>query len=405
MLIRKTLFFLWYLIKINHFLILEFNITLDSGKCDEIQLIKPDGIIESPGCPSNNSIKTKKDVQVSWKILIKFAPQYSYAYIDGNIVIDGYSIPINNRNNFWNGQISYSWNYFYSPNNQLEFEIPIESDLPNFSNSNPSPQFNCKSESHQLLFKTNVSLKLNITPVEDINSKNPNKIVFVLPDNFIGSIFNIDDNSVVTSEKPISFTSFQYNSDSSNEETYYQQVDYYLFQAPDKKDCNITTINLLVCGKGCKDCSLSTENCTECDTGYSFLENKRKQCYKTDEYLNKDSPPFYYLSDNNTLYQCHENCGTCSGKPDFSSAFEQFNCTCPSGKPLQMEETKECVLDCPIGYKENNKKCILAIEIISDELVAKIDLSKEELYSSVKQLKSILLSNNKTIQGKDYIFQ
>ena len=84
MLIRKTLFFLWYLIKINHFLILEFNITLDSGKCDEIQLIKPDGN-ESPGCPSNNSIKTKKDVQVSWKILIKFdppkySPQYSPQY-------------------------------------------------------------------------------------------------------------------------------------------------------------------------------------------------------------------------------------------------------------------------------------------------------------------------------------
>ncbi len=368
MLIRKTLFFLWYLIKINHFLILEFNIKVDRGKCDEIQLITPDGIIESPGCPSNNSIKTKKDVQVSWKILIKFAPQYSYAYIDGNIVIDGYSIPINDINNFWNGQISYSsssyWNFFYSPNNQLEFEIPIESDLPNFSNSNPSPQFNCKSEFHRLLFETNVSLKLTITPVENINSKNPNKIVFVLPTNFIGSIFNIDDNSVVTSEEPISFTSFQYNSDSSIEETYYQQVDYYLFQAPDKKDCNITTINLLVCGKGCKDCSLSTENCTECDTGYSFLENKRKQCYETDVYLNRDSPPFYYLSDNNTLYQCHENCGTCSGKPDFSSAFEQFNCkTCAELTPLFVEtgELKNnCYDECPENYyiKEELDICV-----------------------------------------------
>ena len=371
MLIRKTLFFLWYLIKINHFLILEFNIKLDRGKCDEIQLIKPDEpdrIIESPGCPSNNLIKTKKDVQVNWKILIKFDPKYSSAHIDGNIVIDGYSIPINNRNNFWNGQISYdsyySWYYFYSPNNQLEFVIPIESDLPKYSNSNPSPQFNCKSEFHQLLFKTNVSLKLNITPVEDINSKNPNKIVFVLPTNFIGSIFNIDDNSVVTSEEPISFTSFQYNSNSSIEETYYQQVDYYLFQAPDKKDCNITTINLLVCGKGCKDCSLSTKNCTECDTGYSFLENNRKQCYKTDVYLNKDSPPFYYLSDNNTLYQCHENCGTCSGKPDFSSAFEQFNCkTCAELTPLFVEtgELKNnCYDECPENYyiKEELDICV-----------------------------------------------
>ena len=65
----------------------------------------------------------------------------------------------------------------------------------------------------------------------------------------------------------------------------------------------------------------------------------------------------------------------------------------------------ECIEECPIGFKENENKdeCIMVIKVINDNL-AKVPFSKNEILSSIKQLKDVYLSEKKTIQGEGYMF-